>query len=340
MVDVAMRGEADTVNRAIGGDSRCKAKTYCILLVAIVLTVTLVGCDTTVYRLVGDDTPLYSDPSSTAVLATVPKGAKVKLISDLPEWNRAKIEYQSTTGWIDKRCGLVRTEQELKALEEERRIAQEQKEREERERQNREARTNKLIAEGKALIAQKKWKEAENKLSEALKLNPNAQEAKVLLDKARAMLAYEEGMSLLTRGSYAKATEKLTEAVVRLPAADPDSKRVKEALAKAQQKTWGAPGYQGFVSNDIEIVSWRCYKDPTFGGDGAIVIVGELRNNTDRYIELVRVEVTLYDKAGVVTDSDYTYVRGLAPGAKKSFKFYATYYGTEERASLQVHEGY
>ena len=328
------------MNRGTGINLRRNVKVYCILVLAVLLILTLIGCDTAVYRLVANDTPLYGDQVSTEVLATIPRGAKVKVISEWPERNQAKIEYQSMTGWIDNRCGLVRTEQELKALEEERRIAQEQREREEKERQNREARTNKLIAEGKALIAQKKWKEAENKLSEVLKLNPDAQGVKALLDKARAMLVYEEGMGLLARGSYAKAAERLTEAVVRLPADDPDSKRAKEALAKAQQKTWESPGYRGFTSNDIEIVSWRCYKDPGFGGYGAIIIVGEIRNNTDRYIELVRVEVTLYDKAGTVTDSDYTHVRGLAPGAKKSFKFYATYYGTEEKASLQVHEGY
>ena len=86
----------------------------------------------------------------------------------------------------------------------------------------------------------------------------------------------------------------------------------------------------------IEVASWNWRKDPGFGTDGAIIWNVELRNNTDRYLDLVRVNLTTYDQQGRIVTSDFMYVRGLSPGGVASSQGYATYYGTETRARIEV----
>lgn len=86
----------------------------------------------------------------------------------------------------------------------------------------------------------------------------------------------------------------------------------------------------------IEIADWNWRKDPGFGGDGAVIWQGQVRNNSGRYVELVRVEFTSLDGAGSVVDTDFTYARGLAPGGTANFKGYATYYGTEDKGRVRI----
>lgn len=86
----------------------------------------------------------------------------------------------------------------------------------------------------------------------------------------------------------------------------------------------------------FEIASWNWHSDRSFGIDGAVIWNVEVRNNTQRYVELVRVNFTTYDAQGTVVDSDYGYVEGLPPGGVRSHKGYATYYGTEKRARISI----
>lgn len=86
----------------------------------------------------------------------------------------------------------------------------------------------------------------------------------------------------------------------------------------------------------IEIVDWNWRSDPDFGGDGIIKYTVELRNNTTRYIESVRVEITTYDNQGRLVASDFTYVNTLRPGEKASESSFAPYYGTEETARIRI----
>lgn len=90
----------------------------------------------------------------------------------------------------------------------------------------------------------------------------------------------------------------------------------------------------------IEIVQWSYYLDPDFAGRGAVIWQGEVRNNTDDYVEVVWLQATFYDADGVITDTDRALVSGLAPGAKKSFKGYATYFGTEKSGTVIVDSYY
>ena len=53
-------------------------------------------------------------------------------------------------------------------------------------------------------------------------------------------------------------------------------------------------------------------------------------------MESVKVEITIYDASSRVTDSEYTYVSGLALGGMASRKSYATYFGTEKKVSIRV----
>lgn len=86
----------------------------------------------------------------------------------------------------------------------------------------------------------------------------------------------------------------------------------------------------------FEIVSSSWVRDPDFGGSGSVIYNVELRNNTSRYVENVRVEITTYDANGSIMTTDFTFVKGLAPGGTGSAKGYATYFGGEETARIRV----
>lgn len=86
----------------------------------------------------------------------------------------------------------------------------------------------------------------------------------------------------------------------------------------------------------IEVASWNWRSDRDFGTSGAVIWNVELRNNTNRYIKQVRVEFTSYDAQGNLITTDFGYVQGLAPGSTSATKGYATYFGREDRARIQV----
>lgn len=86
----------------------------------------------------------------------------------------------------------------------------------------------------------------------------------------------------------------------------------------------------------FEIVSWNWYKDPSFGGDGAVIYNVEVRNNTNKYVRSLKVEFTTHDSEGNIIDSEYTYVNGLSPGGTASDKSYATYFGREAKATIRI----
>ena len=106
-------------------------------------------------------------------------------------------------------------------------------------------------------------------------------------------------------------------------------------------------GTQGYVHSsllkygpipDIEIVDWSWRTDPSFGTNGTIIWIVELRNNTEWYIDMIKVEISIYDASGRLTETDFQFVQGLAPGGTASSKSYATYYGTEKTARLRIVE--
>lgn len=86
----------------------------------------------------------------------------------------------------------------------------------------------------------------------------------------------------------------------------------------------------------FEIESWNWQADPDFGTQGSVIYTGVIRNNTSEYVSLLKVEFTSFDAQGRIADTDFTYARGLAPGGTASIKGYATYFGTEKRASLRI----
>lgn len=86
----------------------------------------------------------------------------------------------------------------------------------------------------------------------------------------------------------------------------------------------------------LEISSWNWRRDPNFGTKGAVIWNVEVRNNTNGYIERVRVEFSTYDKDENLITSDFTYVRGLSPGGTASSKAYATYFGREQTGRVRI----
>ncbi|MEJ2182731.1 MAG: SH3 domain-containing protein [Nitrospirota bacterium] len=86
----------------------------------------------------------------------------------------------------------------------------------------------------------------------------------------------------------------------------------------------------------FEIENWNWYKDPSFGTRGAVIWTVEVRNNTNNYVELLKIEFTTYDAKGNIITSDFAYVEGLSPGGTASTKSYATYFGKEEKAKIRI----
>ena len=86
----------------------------------------------------------------------------------------------------------------------------------------------------------------------------------------------------------------------------------------------------------LEISSWNWHTDSDFGTNGAVIWNVEVKNNTIRYIESVKVEFCTYDSSGNIITSDFTYVNGLSPGGTASSKSYATYYGPEKKGRIRI----
>ena len=85
-----------------------------------------------------------------------------------------------------------------------------------------------------------------------------------------------------------------------------------------------------------EIVDWNWSSDPDFGSNGAIKWNVQVRNKSAKPMSLVKVEFTTYDKAGKLIASDFTYVQAIPAGQTRSDESYADYYGTEDKAGVQV----
>lgn len=95
----------------------------------------------------------------------------------------------------------------------------------------------------------------------------------------------------------------------------------------------GLSGSDPSALRAVEIVNWNWRTDPHFGGKGTILWNAQVRNNSDKYIESVRLELTTYDASNKLVTTAFTFVEAIPPGGDES---YATYYGTEERAGVQV----
>ena len=89
-------------------------------------------------------------------------------------------------------------------------------------------------------------------------------------------------------------------------------------------------------SAKLSDVNWSA--DPSFGTGGSIIYNVEVTNTSNRNIDLAKVEFTTYDKAGKLVTSDFTYVKAIPAGGKRTDKSYADYYGTEENAQAVVTE--
>lgn len=98
----------------------------------------------------------------------------------------------------------------------------------------------------------------------------------------------------------------------------------------------GLSGSDPSALRAVEIVNWNWRTDPHFGGKGTILWNAQVRNNSDKYIESVRLELTTYDASNKLVTTAFTFVEAIPPGETRSDESYATYYGTEERAGVQV----
>lgn len=121
---------------------------------------------------------------------------------------------------------------------------------------------------------------------------------------------------------------------VRLEATTDDWKKIIEDTHKGSYVY--SPALKLYDVPNIGIVSWNWRKDPDFGTDGTVKWTAEIRNNTDSYIDNVLLKFSTYDSEGNIMTTDTGYATGLSPSGSTSTKGYATYYGGEEKARLQV----
>ena len=89
----------------------------------------------------------------------------------------------------------------------------------------------------------------------------------------------------------------------------------------------------------IEIASWSWYVDPEFAGNGPVIWTAVIRNKSGANIRSVSVAVTTYDAGRNVLDTDFGYATGLGTyGGIVLVKGFATYFGREKYADIQVNE--
>jgi hypothetical protein len=96
------------------------------------------------------------------------------------------------------------------------------------------------------------------------------------------------------------------------------------------------PGSEPSALRAVEIVSWNWRPDPSFGNKGTIHWNAQVRNVSGKYVENVRLELTTYDASGKLVTTAFTFVSAIPPGEARSDESYAPYYGTEQRAAVQV----
>lgn len=102
----------------------------------------------------------------------------------------------------------------------------------------------------------------------------------------------------------------------------------------------GAPGANGgrpaHEMPVAEIEDWNWGADKNFAGRGAVIWNVKVKNKSDRYLSMVRVEMTTYDKNRKMISTDFTFVNAIPPGGSRSAKAFADYYGTEHTADAQI----
>jgi len=86
----------------------------------------------------------------------------------------------------------------------------------------------------------------------------------------------------------------------------------------------------------LEIVDWNWYTDSDFGADGAVIWNVGVRNNTNRYVEKIRVKFSTYDANDKLITAHSVYVRGLSPGGTVTAQSYATYFGREKAGRIRI----
>lgn len=93
----------------------------------------------------------------------------------------------------------------------------------------------------------------------------------------------------------------------------------------------------GASSAELQITSSAWYPAPELG-EGSVIWVVEVRNNSSQTIEFARVDYTSLDAAGNVLVSDFTLVGPIPPGETRANEGLAEYRGTEASVDVQLGE--
>lgn len=101
----------------------------------------------------------------------------------------------------------------------------------------------------------------------------------------------------------------------------------------------------GYVSESVledrplpraEIADWNWRSRPDFGTSGTVEYTVSIRNNTDQYIDRLRVNFESYDASDRIITTAFAFVRGIPPGGTASTSSYATYFGREESGRISI----
>jgi hypothetical protein len=88
----------------------------------------------------------------------------------------------------------------------------------------------------------------------------------------------------------------------------------------------------------LQVVSSNWRADPNSGLEGAVIWTVEVQNNGSTQVEDVRVDIVIYDSAGKIVTTDFTFVGPIPPGEKRSSESFADYHGTEASVQFQIGE--
>src|ERR1019366_7054097 len=86
----------------------------------------------------------------------------------------------------------------------------------------------------------------------------------------------------------------------------------------------------------VEITTWNWKKDPSWGSNGVIHWVVQIKNKSARNVSRVDVEFSTFDAKGKIVSSSHEFVHAIPPGGSRAEESFADLYGSEADAHIQV----
>lgn len=89
------------------------------------------------------------------------------------------------------------------------------------------------------------------------------------------------------------------------------------------------PGEDASSMNAVEIVDWNWAPEPPIGKHGKVRWRLQVRNVSQKFIDLVRIELNTYDDAGKLVSEENAFISAIPPDETRDHNTSSDYYGIE-----------